>query len=120
MDAFNRVLQSYMFDMLRVLTYYFVTHKRTILDQVSKYYLFRDDAFLFLLKGGSAVKLWQQDAFPIADLGDMDCTLLINPSLPHSAFNYLHSYLFDIVHYIFLKNVQPVPEARVDVGYRLV
>lgn len=118
MDALNRVLQSYMFDMLRILTYYFVTQKRTILEQVRNYYPYKDDAFLFLLKGGSAVKLWQQqDTFPIVDLGDMDCTLLIDPSLPGPVFNHLHTYLFRIVYSIFYKNITLSPEAKVDVGY---
>ena len=118
MDALNRVLQSYMFDMMRILTNQFVTKMSALISEIrsrSGYY-YGDDAFLFLLKGGGAVKIWQQNTFPISDLGDMDCTILINPRLPPDAFSALHTFLFEQVHQIFLETIQPPPVA-IDTGY---
>ena len=104
--------------MMRILTNQFVTKMSSLISEIrsrSRYY-YGDDAFLFLLKGGGAVKIWQQNTFPISDLGDMDCTILINPRLPSDAFNALHTFLFEQVYRIFLETIQPSPVA-IDTRY---
>jgi hypothetical protein len=110
-EQVSEILQPFMFDMLRVLTYHFVTHAEDILHTASKKhaYTYPPNSFLFLLKGGNAVSLWRNHAeranrFPVNEMGDMDCVILVNPALPKEAFTNLHTFLLDLGHRILTYN----------------
>jgi len=115
------LLQEYEFDILRIFTDYFVTNRETVLTSVNKSGWARpgdwnypiDDSYLFLLKGGNAIKLWKHIAadsdYPMPNLGDMDCVFLINPRLPLYAFNSLLTHLMEQAHRLFMANI---PSAR--------
>ena len=120
-NKLDTLLQEYEFDILRIFTDYFVTNRETVLKSVNKSGWDRpddwnypiDDSYLFLLKGGNAIKLWKHMAadshYPIPNLGDMDCIFLINPRLPLYAFNSLLSHLMEKAHRLFMDNI---PSAR--------
>lgn len=110
-EQVSEILQPFMFDMLRVLTYHFVTHAEDILRAASEKhaYTYPPNSFLFLLKGGNAVILWRNHAeranrFPVNEMGDMDCVILVNPALPKEAFTNLHTFLLDLGHRILTDN----------------
>jgi hypothetical protein len=130
---FNNTLQMLKFDMLRILTYHFVLHKDKILDAATTAvsrtgYPFRynEDAFYFIFKGGSAVKVWENnlhgDTFPVHDLtGDIDCAFLINPNLLKygTRYNFLKDFLFKKSLEILSINITELTNTsvRVDIKY---
>jgi hypothetical protein len=105
------VLQEFMFDMLRILTF-----KIEALPVSYK--------FLFLLKGGNAVKLLHNihkygNEFPVTNhgvmepLGDMDTAILIDPTITPGTFKQLHLELFKSIESILLEQLGAISPADV-------
>jgi hypothetical protein len=99
------LLQEFMFDMLRI-----ITHRLSAIQTAYP------GTFIFLLKGGNAVKLLHNSKkynseFPVTNrgamepLGDMDMAILINPWLPEAEFSMVYDYLFRFVEAILLEQL---------------
>ena len=120
MTPLNALLQLFMFDMTRI-----IMHRLTILQSQ-----FPPNTFIFLLKGGNAVKLLNNaikhnNTFPVMEqdtmdtLGDMDLSILINPyTYDGEDFTRLRNDLFGFVERILVEQMNDsTSDVKLDIKY---